>query len=236
VLQGKIDRFPVVLEINGSDDSTASALYYYKSTGKNIELDGLHLGNTYFLHATSSNRSDNEDTLEQLTLTPGANGKYTGTWKNNKGKHYDVLLEPMDVAALKSPYIHLPAVQKMYKSDPLTYVRALQTDIIKDSVVTEGKYKIQYVHAGKTGIYMIQIIAGLSPKLMKDVNDILMDGLLEEADEFYSCSSPNDNESYGCDISSLYISDHILSLNLNVQYYCGGAHPDGGDSPINISL
>ena len=38
------------------------------------------------------------------------------------------------------------------------------------------------------------------------------------------------------DVTPTFISPSVISLNISTSYDCGGAHPDFGDSPLNIDV
>jgi len=230
LLKGTIGKFPVVFEINPDD-----AVYYYTSAKKNIELEGEATGQGYtFYKLGMGDKGERDDTLEKMTIN-SENEKWIGKWHNKKGKQYDVELVKVNVAHINNPYRDLPVVKEMRQKDWLAYMRTAGLEIVNDSAKENGKYKMQYCHISKTQLYTFRFTAGLEPALMNKVNDIMVNKLLDDAQNYFSCTSDLGDGDYHASINSVYLTDNVISVDRSVSYYCGGAHPDGGSDPININ-
>ena len=72
LLDGKIDKYPVVMEIN-LYDSTCDIRYFYLGQKKDIRLEGI-ISNNGRIKAISDDRGDNKIIKEQLDLKKRSSG------------------------------------------------------------------------------------------------------------------------------------------------------------------
>lgn len=81
VLEGKIDKYPVIMELDCYDTSCI-VRYFYLSQLKDIDLDGSFKNGK--ISAIAVNEDENGGN-EQIELTK-LNGRYSGVWTNGKKK------------------------------------------------------------------------------------------------------------------------------------------------------
>ena len=235
LLEGAIGKYPVVMEIDATADGV-SAAYYYRSTKKTIELDGDIKSGFFLLHTTKYDSKKNKDeTTELFAIRPAADGNWGGTWTDRKGHKYDVRLAPVQIRSIVHPFAALPAVQQMRQNNLLAWLRSSQLRIKSDSTEQRGNYQLQYVHIEQPRLYTVRITGGMQTAAMKKANDVLMNSLIDHADQYYSCHSEEGKTDYDYTINGIYLSASVISIQGMLSYYCGGAHPDAGADNININ-
>ena len=227
LLEGTIGSYPIVMNLN-YDDSTSSAAYFYKSAKKDMQLTGITVGIHIILYAERWNEKiKRNDTSETITLKIEGKGAFFGTWENNKHEKLEVSLKAVEINNVHNPFAALPYVKAQKTEDPYNYMRITAMPVVKDSVVKQGKFTLEYVHVENTGVYSLRI-AG-NDVVTDKINEILTNALLESAAKYFSCSS------YTYTIRHLFISDDVISVHAFEEYSCGGAHPDYDNIPVNIN-
>lgn len=230
LLKGNVGKYPVVFDLFMSGNQI-EATYFYTSTCIDIVLKGKRTNDGVVLYAGT------DDTTETWRLTENANKSWTGKWTGKKGKMYDIVLAPLDMTTIKTPYDRLPVARELKTSSQYNYARLAHLPIVKDTLtIKNGKYSLRYYHLKNADINMFEITGGLDKVVAAKVNDLLLNKFLENAWNYCGCTG-SDTPDYQYDIDNVYLSENVLSVNIVVEYYCNqAAHPDGGNDPITIDL
>jgi|GEM_PF-1304776 len=234
VFSGTIGKYPIVMKIT-LDDSECGGEYFYESSKRDIEIVGVKKGGSYYLVNLRRNYDrGTDDTTESFALTAAGNGKLKGTW-TQRNKKMDVVLRPLDVAAIVHPYASYTAVKAQKRNDPYAYKRSSLYAIVRDSSVQKGSFKLDYFHVDKTGVHMFTIAAGLDAAAAAKINEQLKDVLITFADAAYSCTAPDGSGSFDFDITGCFLTPQLVSVIYHLGYDCGGVHPDDAEEALNFN-
>ncbi len=235
LLKGNIGKYPVVFDLFMSGNQIEGT-YFYTSSCIDIVLKGERTDNGVVLYASHYN-GNTEDTTETWRVTENANKSWTGKWIGKKGKVYDVVLAPLDIKTIITPYDRLPVARELKTSSEYNYIRLAHLPVVKDTAtVKNGKYILRYYHLKNAAIDMFEVVGGLDKQIATKVNDLLLNKFLENAWNYCGCTG-SDTPDYQYTIDNVFLSDNVLSVNIAVEFYCNqAAHPEGGNDPVTIDL
>ena len=98
-------------------------------------------------------------------------------------------------------------------------------------------YDLQWWTEPETKISLFSVESGLSKDDQQRVNQQLLGRLWNEVISYHGCQlQGGENVEFMQQVQPKMISPAVVSLNISTSYYCGGAHPDFGDSPLNIDV
>ena len=229
LLDGKIDKYPVVMEIN-IYDSTCDIRYFYLTQKKDIRLAGT-INSDGRIKAESDDRGDNTILKEQLDLKKTASG-YAGAWINGK-KRLAVLLKRTSADKYRNQYEYLPGIKELKKEYPYDYIKTANFVFTKDSTSKDGVAEIEWYKEKYSGISMPRIKSGYASSALQKINTVLLEQHLMESKNFLECSSGAFGE-YELSVDYILGHNNVFSMVIIVSYYCGGAHPDFGSNGLNF--
>ena len=230
MLDGKIDKYPVVMEID-IYDSTCNIRYFYLNQKKDIRLEGTISGNGD-IKAIADDRGDNKIIKEQLDLKKTASG-YAGVWISGK-KKLAVLLKQTSADTYRNQYEYLPGIKKLKPESPYDYVKTANFVFTTDSTSKEGVAEIEWYKEKYSGINMPRIKSGYASSVLQKINTVLLEQHLMESKNFLECSSAAFGE-YDLSVDHILGHNNIFSIVIIVSYDCGGAHPDFGSVGLNFN-
>lgn len=230
-LEGKIDKYPIVMSIDIYDDSTCSIKYFYTNQLKDIVLEGT-IDNRKKIKAATNDRGDNKIIKEQFELTKTSSG-YTGSWISGK-KRLQVNLKPIQTEKYKNQYLHLPKIKELKETDPYNFIKTASFNFISDSTSPNENVQLSWYHKKYSGIVFPRIKNGYSIPVLEKINAILLEKHLLESMYSLECLSAQYGE-YESSAEYIFSNKDLLSIGLTVSYYCGGAHPDFGSEGLNFN-
>lgn len=228
-LEGKIDKYPIVMEIQ-IYDSACSIKYFYTNQLKDILLEGT-IDSKGKIKVTTNDRGDDNINKEQFELTKISSG-YTGVWISDK-KRLKVNLKETGIEKYKNQHEHLQKIKELSGTDTYNFIKTASFDFILDSTSINGNVQLSWYHEKYSGIIFPRIKNGYSIQVLEKINSVLLEKHLQESMYSLECSSAHDGEYY---LTAEYIFSNkdLLSMNISVGYYCGGAHPDFGSEGLNF--
>ena len=229
-LEGKIDKYPIVMSIDIYDDSICHIKYFYTNQLKDIVLEGT-IDSKRKIKIVTNDRGDNKSNKEQFELTKTSSG-YTGSWISSK-KRLQVNLKKADVEKYKNQYEHLPEIKKLKETDAYNFIKTASFNFILDSTSTNGNVELSWYHEKYSDIIFPRIKNGYSIQVLDKINAVLLEKHLLESMYFLECSSGPYGE-YHLNAEYIFSNKDLLSMNITVGYYCGGAHPDFGSEGLNF--
>ncbi len=239
LLEGTIGTYPIVINLN-IDNSSTWGSYFYKSTCSDIVLEGQNSGDNVTLKVSRTNNKTKEtEVAETFRLKQGANKSWTGTWTDKKGKQLKVSLSPVNINTIKNPFGYLPEVADLKMKMPYEYMRTACIKIVYDgATVKNGKYTLKYYHLKNTKVKLFEVVNGLEKNVADKVKSVLLSKFMSMASSYYSCATANGiGSGYDMGIGEIFMTDNILSLQLNFDVYCAGnAHPEAGLDILNIDM
>jgi hypothetical protein len=228
LLSGKIDKFPIIMELN-SYDTNYSARYFYVNQKKDINFEG-RIDDKGNIRIVFTERGE-DDPIEWFELKKSATG-YLGNWHMRK-KNLPVTLTQTTVEKYNNPYAYLPGLKKLKKESPYDYVKTASFSFTKTRDSKEGITAFEWYKEKYSGIELPRVKSGYSPQATKKMNDALLEKHLLESQFYLSCMS-GENGEYDLTVPMVFAHKNILSIEIFISFYCGGAHPDFGSEGLNF--
>ena len=233
VFTGTLGKMPIVLELNTTQQDEVTGRYFYEKYHRDLELSGSLQDSTLNL-VEGNNRYGDDKPLPTLKLEETANG-WQGEWQSPQGKKL-----PVKLAAAKLPAptsATLPFVAALPNDEPYEYLRLQGLKLKPAKKENFMGYDLQWWTEPETKISLFSVESGLSKDDQQRVNQQLLGRLWNEVISYHSCQlRGGENVEFMQQAEPKMISPAVVSLNISTSYYCGGAHPDFGDSPLNIDV
>ncbi|OOG80323.1 hypothetical protein B0E42_27955 [Pseudomonas sp. A25(2017)] len=231
VFTGTLGKMPIVLGLNTAQEDEVIGRYFYEKYHRDLGLSGSLQGKTLTM-VEGGTRYDDGQSLPTLTLQKTANG-WQGEWKSLKGK---VLPVQLTEATLPAPGADLPPViAELRKSDPYEYLRLLGLKLKPGKKESFMGHDLQWWTEPQSGISMFSVESGYSKDELQRVNRQLLGRLWTEVISYHGCLLQGaDNAEFDQGVAPKFLSPDVISLNISTSYYCGGVHPDFGNSPLNL--
>jgi hypothetical protein len=233
VFTGTLGKMPIVVELNTQQQDEVTGRYFYEKYHRDLELSGSLQESTLTL-VEGNNRYGDDKPLPTLKLEETANG-WQGEWQSPQGKKLAVQLAE---AKLPAPTANLvPFVAALPKSDPYEYLRVQGLKLKPLKKQDFMGYTLQWWTEPESKISLFSVESGLPKDDLQRVNQQLLGRLWSEVVSYHSCQMMGgENVEFMQQVEPKWISPAVVSLNISTSYYCGGAHPDFGDSPLNIDV
>lgn len=233
VFTGTLGKMPIVLELNTTQQDEVTGRYFYEKYHRDLELSGSLQDSTLNL-VEGNNRYGDDKPLPTLKLEETASG-WQGEWQSPQGKKL-----PVKLAAAKLPAptsATLPFVAALPNDEPYEYLRLQGLKLKPAKKENFMGYDLQWWTEPETKISLFSVESGLSKDDQQRVNQQLLGRLWNEVISYHSCQlRGGENVEFMQQAEPKMISPAVVSLNISTSYYCGGAHPDFGDSPLNIDV
>ncbi|PTT91116.1 hypothetical protein DBR29_12045 [Pseudomonas sp. HMWF005] len=233
VFTGTLGKMPIVLELNTTQQDEVTGRYFYEKYHRDLELSGSLQDSTLNL-VEGNNRYGDDKPLPTLKLEETANG-WQGEWQSPQGKKLPVKLAAAKLTAPTSAT--LPFVAALPNDEPYEYLRLQGLKLKPAKKENFMGYDLQWWTEPETKISLFSVESGLSKDDQQRVNQQLLGRLWNEVISYHSCQlRGGENVEFMQQAEPKMISPAVVSLNISTSYYCGGAHPDFGDSPLNIDV
>jgi hypothetical protein len=229
LLEGKIDKYPVVMELSVYD-TTCEIRYFYISKRRDIYLGGS-IDKSGNVKASLSVQGYEKVTVEKLDLKKTASG-YTGIW-NNGSKKLAVSLKETSADKFPNQYSNLPGIKQLKKESSYDYVKTKELAFTKESSPKDQPAELEWYKEKYSGVIMPRLKAGYDSAVLKKMNAALLEKHLLESKNSLTCSGVANGE-YELSAGEIFIHKNIFSMNISVGYYCGGAHPDFGSEGLSF--
>ncbi len=233
LFEGMIGSAPVVMELTTSTDNTVTGRYFYTKHILDIALDGMKLADGHIQLGENQNYGD--DKRFDMDLYPNHDG-YRGEWHGHDVKH------PKNIAISLTP-IQKKARQNVYQlsSDSTDYdqIRLAKLSLRQQNITHFGNYDLQWWLEPISKVSFFRVISGYPADTLTRINKALTTRQWQEVNSYFSCQlggARNSGGDYDVTVTPRFINDKVLSSSVESSYYCGGAHPDFSDNPINIDV
>ncbi|MDH0174121.1 hypothetical protein ACK31Z_13270 [Aeromonas dhakensis] len=227
VYQGKVGRMPVVMTLDTSSDGTVSGRYFYRKYRKDIPLSGKWEGKTLQL----SELWDNSEPEKIAMLLERSGNGLQGTWAGKKP--ISVVLKVVDSSAID---IQDPVLVSWRKRDLYELMRLEGLSLKPGKRESFQGYSLQWLQEPQSKIAYFRITSGLPAEQLGKLNHVLAERQWSEVASYFQCMSTPMGGEFDQTVTPRFISPNLLSASIFTGYFCGGAHPDFGDSPLNINL
>jgi len=233
VFTGTLGKMPIVVELNTTQQDEVTGRYFYEKYHRDLELSGSLQDSTLSL-VEGNNRYGDDKPLPTLKLEETANG-WQGEWQSPQGKKLPVKLAEAKLPAPTSAT--LPFIAALPNGEPYEYLRLQGLKLKPEKKENFMGYDLQWWTEPETKISLFSVESGLSKDDQQRVNQQLLGRLWNEVISYHSCQlRGGENVEFMQQAEPKMISPAVVSLNISTSYYCGGAHPDFGDSPLNIDV
>lgn len=231
IYRGLLGSQPITLELSGKSGQGGGEQadrYSYDRYGLDIALDRGRPGNRTASDALLAVESvdDFGDFSVRGCLELAANGNgLQGAWRTPDGqKRLAVSLKPVNVAAVPLALPASSGLLKLRQSDPYTFLK-----LNRPWARVPGGLKEAY-----TGVSFPRVVGGTAA-----LNAALQDRQLKQVQDAFDCRGGDGiNLKNGTDFSGTgtlsWQSARLVSLHEDVEYYCGGAHPDNYTSGATL--
>jgi hypothetical protein len=98
-------------------------------------------------------------------------------------------------------------------------------------------YDLQWWTEPASGLSMFSIESGYPKADQQRINQQLLERLWSEVINYHGCLlGGGEYAEFDQGVAPQFLSPDVVSLNISTSYSCGGAHPDFGNSPINLDV
>lgn len=231
VLTGTLGKSPIVVELNLTSAEDVTGRYFYEKYHKDLPLSGSSNGNDLTL--TEGLSYDEQADLPKLALHKNPDATWAGQW-SSKGKTFKVQLEEREIAG--PGQAAEPGWQDIYKQSAYDYLRLTQLPLKADKKTTFMGHALQWWVEPASGVSMFEITSGYPTDQAARINQQLRARLWQEVVSYNECmlNASRSGGDFAQTVTPHLLTPGIVSLNVFTSYDCGGAHPDFGDSPINL--
>ncbi len=233
VFTGTLGKTAIVVELNTTQQDEVTGRYFYEKYHRDLALSGSLQDSTLNL-VEGNNRYGDDKPLPTLKLEETGSG-WQGEWQSPKGKKLPVKLTEAKLPAPTSAT--LPFIAALPNGEPYEYLRLLGLKLKPVKKENFMGYDLQWWTEPETKISLFSVESGLSKDDQQRVNQQLLGRLWNEVISYHGCQlQGGENVEFMQQAEPKMISPAVVSLNISTSYYCGGAHPDFGDSPLNIDV
>ena len=233
VFTGTLGKMPIVVELNITQQDEVTGRYFYEKYHRDLPLNGALQNGTLTL-TEGNNRYGDDKPLSTLELEETGSG-WQGEWRSPQGKKLPVKLTEARLTAPTSST--LPFIAALPYSEPYEYLRLQGLKLKPAKKENFMGYDLQWWTEPETKISLFSVESGLSKDDQQRVNQQLLGRLWNEVISYHGCQlQGGENVDFMQQAQPKMISPAVVSLNISTSYYCGGAHPDFGDSPLNIDV
>jgi hypothetical protein len=228
VWEGTLGKAPIVVKL----DLTAAepeGQYFYRKHRLGIDLSGTREADgRMVLEEWVMSADSDERPGWQLDASKGntLNGEWIGD-----GKHLKIRLHR--VSATRLPSSDDPGLAELRQNDPYEFLRLHGMPMEAGKVETIGDYRLQWWLEPRSGVELFRVVSGYPATQLKTINRALALRQWEQVRSYLDCTASPMSD-YEPTTTLRYIGRDALSVSLFVSYYCGGAHPDFGDGPLNL--
>lgn len=237
LLSGHIGKAAVVMEFNDKNPAEVDGRYFYQQYHQDIALTGTLKNQQMTLY---ENVPYSEEPTNQPRLVLRRDGKnWQGQWIGKDGKALPVSLSP---AQVPSPAAGEPALfGDLRHNDPYDLLRLNGLKLRQGKTEKFMGYSLQWLVEPTSGMRLFQVTSGYSPDALQRINRVLINRLWQSVSNYYECASGSARSSspgadYDQTVTPRFFNAQVISVSEFTSYYCGGAHPDFGDSPINLEV
>ncbi|GAB3349136.1 hypothetical protein [Lysobacter tyrosinilyticus] len=224
VWRGTLGTAAIAVELDPQSD-TVFGRYFYTRHLSDITLEGQRSGTTLRV------REPGEDDAKgpEWVLDTSTAGELRGEWVGVDGRRLPIRLSRFSAAKVNDR-----ERLKLLRDDPYEYLRIAALRLEPGVAQTVGAYRLQWFEEPRTKVALFQVVSGYPEAERQRVNDRLRERQWQQISNAMECLGNPRAEEYDLTTTLRRIDATIISVSLSASYYCGGAHPDFGDAPLNI--
>ncbi|QWP78752.1 hypothetical protein J5226_10285 [Lysobacter sp. K5869] len=231
VWRGTIGTLPIALKLDDEKGPDVYGQYFYFKHLRDLELEGKR-DERGVLHLQVRSR-DEEAATERWELSEKA-GALEGQWTSGK-RSLPIRLQRVDLKALRAGR---DGERYRRAGDDVSAFDALRIGELaleKSKTQQFQGHSLQWWREPRSGAELFTVESGIEAPARARVNGLLKQRLWRTAIDALQCTSAP-NSDFDLTVTPRLLDRRFLSLSLMTSYYCGGAHPDFGDSPLTIDV
>lgn len=234
VYVGNIGKAGIAMDLEIQTTGDVEGRYFYRKYRTDITLEGrrekdgtLHL----------NEKSQSEKNRAKLILRMNGSN-LQGEWQDvQKNKKLPVSLSP---ANEQSAISNNEAAQSGFHSNSLyDSLRLVGLSLRPLKREKFQGYSIQWWEEPNSEVRMFRLLDGFPIETVLRINRRLGQEQWRSVSAYYDCQSGG-ARALGADfmqtVTPKLINPQFISVSIFTSYYCGGAHPDFGDRPLNIDV
>jgi hypothetical protein len=232
VFTGTLGKANIVVELDLNKPDEVTGRYFYQKHRLDLPLNGTLKDNELSLNEGAD---DFDDTARPtLTLDHDDQGNLQGTWTDTAGKSLPLMLTPAVLP--DAPDDSFPG--SLVHSDSYEYLRLSGLSLVEGKRQEFMGYTLQWWSEPQSQISLFDIVSGYPEKELAAINQKLRARLWQEVIGWHACmlsASRFGEGEYSQTVTPTYLNQKVVSISIFTNYDCGGAHPDFGEAPINMS-
>ncbi|MEQ1512672.1 MAG: hypothetical protein ABL934_08350 [Lysobacteraceae bacterium] len=229
VWEGTLGKSSIVVKLDAPDDGGGiNGQYFYRRHRHGIDLTG-------------SRAADGSLALEEQIYVEGDQGRsrwelkhgdemVVGEWIG-KDRRLPIRLRKVSISTL--PATEDPALADMRERDPYLFLQLQGLPLKAGKLETVGGYRLQWWREPTSEVELFRVISGYPEARLPAINLALARAQWKQIQSYLDCTASSLSD-YASTTTLRYIGKDALSVSLYTDYYCGGAHPDFGDGPLNL--
>lgn len=231
VYEGTLGKSSIVVLLTRGTEGIGGQ-YFYRRHRLDIPLEAQASADAGVVMAERGNWRMDATQRPQWTLRPTAGGGYAGQWRGSDGRTLPITLKPVDPTRLTpSPD---PALERLRLDGTYDFLRLSGLQLQTAGSELHDGYRLQWWREPISGLRMFEIVDGYAAAERDRINRVLRERLWKEVLDRYECLSGDGEGEFDQTVAVHRIAPKILSASVFTSYYCGGAHPDFADDPINL--
>lgn len=236
LLSGQVGKADIVMEFDDNDPAQVEGRYFYRQYHKDIALSGTVKNHQLTLYENVP-YAEKPTSQPRLQLTKNRQGGWQGHWIGKDGKLIPVSLSN---ASIPGSTANEPAIfGELRRSSPYDLLRLTGLKLRQDKTDRFMGYAMQWQVEPSSGMRLFHITSGYPADSLKQINQVLDNRLWQSVNDFYQCMSyATRSAGYDHDqtVTPSFFNPQVVSVSVFTSYYCGGAHPDFSDNPINLDV
>lgn len=232
VLTGTIGRTAVVVELDLNKPEAITGRYFYQKYHLDLPLNGTQQDGEITLQEGTDDFNDSP--RPTLRIEPDGKSGWQGTWSNPQGKIMPIALTPAQLPE-SNPDAFLT---RLIHESPYEYLRLSDLTFKKGKQQTFMGYPLQWWHEPESNVTLFTLASGYPDAQLNAINQRLMARMWQEVIDYHSCmlgASQFGKGDFEQTVTPELLSPTAVSVKISTSYSCGGAHPDFGDSPLNLN-
>jgi len=227
VWQGEVGKLPVVVELSGERE--LSGQYFYRKHLRDLELQGVRDGSGWHLQVR-----DRDDRVTERWELRERGGALEGQWQAGQRK-LPVRLQRVDLDALRAGQDGDRYRRTGPEVGAYDALRLSELSLSKGRSEEFQGHRLQWWNEPRSGMDLFTVESGYDAAARARLNRALNQRLWRSALDALQCRSAENSE-FEQTVTPRLLDRRFLSVSLMSSYYCGGAHPDFGDAPLNLDV
>ncbi|MBM2885610.1 hypothetical protein JFK97_14535 [Chromobacterium phragmitis] len=232
VWQGEVGGAPVVMEWSVNDDGTVDGRYFYRKYHSDIALTGTR--DKQGVLRLGENLGYDESRVD-LVLRSEGNG-WVGEWRGPKAKR----ALPVKLSLLaKSKRSGYGAEEGADGLSAYNRARVAGLRLKPAGTKVFQGYRLAWWVEPESRIRWFRVASGYPEATMIRLNKVLENWQWRAVAASFDCDA-NDRgrgmAEYTQEVIPRLLTPRVVSMSVETNYYCGGAHPDFNDSPLNLEV